>query len=72
MHGDEPEQDLSHRPELPPYRVRLPGFIAEEDVGLGDIIKRATFAVGIKTCTGCDHRASIFNRWVVFGDWTRR
>ena len=49
-----------------PYRVRLPGFITEEDVGLGDVIKRATYAVGIKPCGGCERRASALNRWMVF------
>ena len=36
-----------------PYRVRLPGFVSEEDVGLGDTIKRATSTVGIRPCGGC-------------------
>jgi hypothetical protein len=49
-----------------PYRVRLPGFITGEEVGLGDIIKRATYAVGIKPCGGCEQRAAALNRWLVF------
>jgi hypothetical protein len=48
-----------------PYRVRLPSFVSEE-VGLGDVIKRATSAIGIKPCGGCQSRAAAFNRWVVF------
>ena len=52
--------------ERQPYRVRLPGFISEEDVGLGDVIKRATYAVGIKPCGGCKRRAAALNRWMVF------
>lgn len=52
--------------ERQPYRVRLPGFISEEDVGLGDVIKRATYAVGIKPCGGCNRRAAALNRWMVF------
>jgi hypothetical protein len=47
-------------------RVRLPGFIAHDDVGLGDVIKRATYAVGIRPCNGCEQRAAVFNRWLVF------
>ena len=35
-----------------PHRVRLPGFIVDEEVGLGDAIKRATYAIGIKPCGG--------------------
>jgi hypothetical protein len=49
-----------------PYRVRLPGFVSEEDVGLGDTIKRATSTVGIRPCGGCGRRAAALNRWMVF------
>ena len=52
--------------EREPYRMRLPGFISEEDVGLGDVIKRATYAIGIKPCGGCARRAAGLNRWMVF------
>jgi len=52
--------------EREPYRVRLPGFISEQDLGLGDVIKRATSAVGMKPCGGCRRRAAALNRWVVF------
>lgn len=55
-----------NKPERPTYRVRLPGFVTEEDVGLGDLIKRATSAVGIKPCGGCQRRAAALNRWMVF------
>jgi len=53
-------------PEPKPYRVRLPGFISDEDVGLGDVIKRATYAIGVKPCGGCQRRAGVLNRWMVF------
>ena len=49
-----------------PHRVRLPGFITDEDVGLGDVIKRATYTLGIKPCSGCEGRAAALNRWFVF------
>ncbi len=52
--------------ERRPYRVRLPGFISDEDVGLGDVIKRATSTVGIMPCGGCAKRAAALNRWVAF------
>jgi hypothetical protein len=48
------------------YRVRLPGFVSDEEVGLGDVIKRATSTVGIRPCGGCDRRAATLNRWMVF------
>jgi hypothetical protein len=49
-----------------PYRVSLPGFLSE-DVGLGDAIKRITYAAGIKPCDGCERRAAALNHWIVFG-----
>ena len=49
-----------------PFRVRLPGFISEQEVGLGDVIKRVTSAVGIGSCAGCERRAAALNRRVVF------
>ena len=39
------------------YRVRLPGFITDEEIGLGDVIKRATSYLGIKPCGGCEGSA---------------
>ena len=48
------------------YRVRLPGFISDEDVGLGDVIKRATSSVGIRPCGGCEQRAAALNHWLTF------
>jgi hypothetical protein len=52
--------------ERQPHRIRLPGFITEKEVGLGDVIKRATSAVGISPCAGCERRAAALNRWFVF------
>jgi hypothetical protein len=58
-----------------PFRVRLPGFLASDasrhhvqnvDIGLGDVIKRVTFSLGVKPCGGCDKRAAVLNRRVVF------
>jgi len=52
-----------------PHRVRLPGFVSDEDIGLGDAIKKVTYTFGIKPCGGCNRRAAALNRWLVF---TRR
>lgn len=49
-----------------PYRVRLPGFVSDEEMGLGDVVKRATYAMGIQPCGGCERRAAALNRWMVF------
>jgi hypothetical protein len=59
--NDSPDQS-----EHPPHRVRLPGFIIDEEAGLGDVIKRATSYFGIKSCGGCEQRAAALNRWMVF------
>jgi hypothetical protein len=49
-----------------PVPVRLPGFIAEDPVGLGDAIKKATSAAGLRPCGGCAQRAQRLNSWVGF------
>ena len=45
--------------ERPPYRVHLPGFVRDEDIGLGDAVTRATSLFGIKACGGCERRAAV-------------
>jgi hypothetical protein len=53
------------RKERQPYRVRLPGFVKEgQEIGVGDVIKRATSSAGIRPCAGCLQRAAALNRWV--------
>ena len=54
-----------------PARVRLPGFVRDEEIGLGDAIKRVTSSMGIRPCGGCERRAAALNRWVVFTRRTR-
>jgi len=49
-----------------PRHVRLPGFVHEEEVGLGDAIKHATYALGVRPCSGCERRAATLNRLLVF------
>ena len=53
-------------PHSKPYQVRLPGFIADDAVGLGDIVQRAAYAMGIKPCGGCERRTAALNRWIAF------
>jgi hypothetical protein len=43
-----------------------------EDVGLGDVIKRATNAFGIPACRGCARRAAVLNRRFAFSKQSRR
>ena len=63
------ESEPTVTPAEPKHRVRLPGFLIEEDVGLGDVIKQATSYIGVRPCGGCQRRASALNRWMTF---TRR
>jgi hypothetical protein len=62
--GTRSERAEGRKPQR--YRVRLPGFVSDKDIGLGDTIKRATSTVGIRPCGGCERRASALNRWMVF------
>lgn len=56
----------AERMEIPKYRMRLPGFILDEDVALGTVVKRVTSAFGAQPCSGCEQRAAALNRWLVF------
>jgi hypothetical protein len=49
-----------------PHRVRLPGFLIEEEIGLGDVIRKVTHIAGAAPCSGCERRATALNRWVRF------
>ena len=49
-----------------PHRVPLPGFVSDEEIGLGDAIQRVTSYFGIKPCGGCKQRAVMLNRWLIF------
>jgi hypothetical protein len=60
---DGPNPDKS---EHLPHRLRLPGFISDKDVGLGDVIQRTTSYLGFQSCGGCGRRAEVLNRWMVF------
>ncbi len=62
---DERDQEREQRAR-PAHAVRLPGFVSDESIGLGDVLKRATSAVGIKPCGGCAERARRLNEWVAF------
>jgi hypothetical protein len=64
-----PEKKI--KSERQAYRVRLPGFIVDEDIGLGDAIKNVTYALGIRSCGGCERRAAALNRWFVFSGRAR-
>ncbi|GAB63588.1 MAG: hypothetical protein DWB56_14580 [Candidatus Jettenia sp.] len=69
MEKDEATDNHEEKSENRPFRVRLPGFVADEDIGLGDVVKRVTSAAGIKPCGGCERRAAALNQWFVFTGW---
>ena len=62
-----PEKKTKSEPQ--PYRARLPGFVSDKEIGLGDVIKRVTSTFGIRPCGGCERRAAALNRRLVL---TRR
>jgi len=66
---DEEDQKIgneSDEREAGNARLRLPGFVNDEDMGLGDVLKQVTSAVGIKRCGGCERRAARLNRLLIF------
>jgi hypothetical protein len=65
MTNQEPKEQ-ARPPQAPTHRIRLPGWLVQEDVGLGDVVKSVTYRAGIKPCVGCKERAAALNRWVVF------
>jgi hypothetical protein len=66
MTDDTSQATASGTKERQPYRVRLPGFVRDQDVGLGDAVTGATSMLGIKPCEGCKLRAATLNRWLTF------
>ena len=63
---EKPTKAQNDKSRSQPHRVRLPGFIVDEEIGLGDFVKRTTYALGIKPCSGCELRAAALNSWMVF------
>jgi hypothetical protein len=49
-----------------PLKVRLPGFVRDEEIGLGDALRRVSYALGVRPCGGCERRATALNRRMVF------
>ena len=66
MNREETTKNKEQEPAPHPHRVRLPGFLIDEEIGLGDAIKRVTYAMGIKPCGGCEKRAAALNQWMHF------
>jgi hypothetical protein len=62
----EDEKDSGRNSRDKAFRVRLPGFVRDEEIGLGDVVKRMTYAAGIRPCGGCEKRAAALNRRMIF------
>lgn len=65
MTNDAMRVTASGTKERQPYRVRLPSFVSDEDIGLGNAITRAISLFGIQPCDSCKRRAAALNRWLV-------
>ncbi len=68
---EKPSSGSGQSSEIRPFKIRIPGFITDEEIGLGDCIKRITYAIGIKPCSPCEQRAAALNRRVVFAPRTK-
>lgn len=66
MNDDTTAAERPDEGERPARRVRLPGFVSDEDIGLGDIVTRVTSSIGIRPCGGCAERAKRLNAWMRF------
>jgi hypothetical protein len=51
---DNKHNDKDQGAEAGPFKVRLPGFVRDEEIGLGDAVKRASYALGVRPCGGCE------------------
>lgn len=45
-------------------RLRVPGL--KKSIGAGDVVRKATEALGIEHCSDCDKRKDRMNRWLRF------
>jgi len=67
MTNSEQPPEVSAPTTKPAHVVRLPGFVRDEPIGLGTVITRATSALGIRPCSGCEQRAERLDRVIGFG-----
>jgi hypothetical protein len=61
MTSQEKAADKQVKRESQPYRIRLPGFVSDTEIGFGDVVGKAAAFVGVKACGGCQHRAATLN-----------
>jgi hypothetical protein len=49
-----------------PSSVRLPRFVLDNEIGLGEVVKRILSRVGVRPCGVCRQRAAMLDRILVF------
>jgi hypothetical protein len=54
------------------FQIRLPGFLTDLELGVGDAVQRVGYSLGVKPCKGCEQRAAALNRWVAFTSGRRK
>ncbi|HEY7209611.1 MAG TPA: hypothetical protein VH477_05000 [Bryobacteraceae bacterium] len=64
--NEQSERQQAKPSRVPPYKINLPALITEDEVGLGDVVKRVTATIGFRSCAGCERRAATLNRWLAF------
>lgn len=63
---------MSNEQHLQPrHAVRLPRFITDESVGLGQVVKRVTGSLGFRACRSCEERAARLDQWLRFSPCER-
>lgn len=62
--GSRPDETSAARRRRARVEVRVPGFVDDRVIGLGDAIQHVTATAGIRRCGGCARRAEALNRLV--------
>ena len=61
-----PSKVIHFNKEPSKHNLRIPFLTDDSRIGLGDVISKVTYAVGIGPCPGCRQRAARLNRWISF------
>jgi len=54
------------------FSMQLPRFVADEPVGLGQVVKRVTSSLGVRPCGACERRAARLDQLLRFTPAARR
>jgi hypothetical protein len=58
--------DPSNEKRIATHSIRLPRFLVEEPIGLGQVVKRITKSIGVQPCGSCEQRATRLDQWLRF------